>query len=171
MSKVTLKKASRCPSCGAPIEPSALHCEYCGSYLIPEKDEGNFSKDNFSSVLNSKNEGCVICIHGRGLEKGEYPIYSGMANLYRGIMNAAGGHLVLTNRRFLFIDHGFNLKWQVKPEEESIYLNDVLDVETKTVMLLSKRLVVKKKDGTNQEYVVWNLNKWRDIVKNVMQTI
>ena len=119
------------------------------------------------SQVNLKKED-VNSILGQILEKGEYPIYSSLANLYRGILNAAGGHLVLTNRRFLFIDHGFNLQWKAKKEEESIYLDDVADVETKTVMFVSKRLVVKKKNGTEQEYVVWNLDKWMDAVRNIM---
>ena len=75
-------KSSKCPNCGAPVAPSTLHCEYCGSYLIPEKDDENFSKDTFSVVLNSTKTDSVICIHGRSLEKGEYPIRSGLANLY-----------------------------------------------------------------------------------------
>ena len=119
------------------------------------------------SQVNLKKED-VNSILGQILEKGEYPIYSSLANLYRGILNAAGGHLVLTNRRFLFIDHGFNLQWKARKEEESIYLDDVADVETKTVMFVSKRLVVKKKNGTVQEYVVWNLDKWMDAVRNIM---
>ena len=119
------------------------------------------------SQVNLKKED-VNSILGQILEKGEYPIYSGLANLYRGILNAAGGHLVLTNKRFLFIDHGFNLQWKAKKEEESIYLDDVADVEAKTVMFVSKRLVVKKKNGTVQEYVVWNLDKWMDAVRNIM---
>lgn len=164
-------KASKCPSCGAPIEPSARYCEYCGSYLIPEKDEEVFAKEKFSVVLNSPKEDSVICIHGRGLEKGEYPIYSGLANLYRGMMNAAGGHLVLTNRRFLFVDHGLNANLAAKPEEESIYFKDVAEVSPKTVMLLSKRIVVKKKDGTNQEYVVWNPKKWMTYIRTVLESI
>ena len=164
-------KASKCPSCGAPIEPSTRYCEYCGSYLIPEKDEEVFVKEKFSVVLNSPKEDSVICIHGRGLEKGEYPIYSGLANLYRGMMNAAGGHLVLTNRRFLFVDHGLNANLAAKPEEESIYFKDVAEVSPKTVMLLSKRIVVKKKDGTNQEYVVWNPKKWMTYIRTVLESI
>ena len=119
------------------------------------------------SQVNLKKED-VNSILGQILEKGECPIYSSLANLYRGILNAAGGHLVLTNRRFLFIDHGFNLQWKARKEEESIYLDDVADVETKTVMFVSKRLVVKKKNGTEQEYVVWNLDKWMDAVRNIM---
>ena len=119
------------------------------------------------SQVNLKKED-VNSILGQILEKGEYPIYSSLANLYRGILNAAGGHLVLTNRRFLFIDHGFNLQWKARKEEESIYLDDVADVEAKTVMFVSKRLVVKKKNGTEQEYVVWNLDKWMDAVRNIM---
>ena len=119
------------------------------------------------SQVNLKKED-VNSILGQILEKGEYPIYSSLANLYRGMLNAAGGHLVLTNRRFLFIDHGFNLQWKARKEEESIYLDDVADVETKTVMFVSKRLVVKKKNGTEQEYVVWNLDKWMNAVRNIM---
>ena len=122
------------------------------------------------SQVNLKKED-VNSILGQILEKGEYPIYSSLANLYRGILNAAGGHLVLTNRRFLFIDHGFNLQWKARKEEESIYLDDVADVETKTVMFVSKRLVVKKKNGTVQEYVVWNLDKWMDAVRNIMPSM
>ena len=67
------------------------------------------------SQVNLKKED-VNSILGQILEKGEYPIYSSLANLYRGMLNAAGGHLVLTNRRFLFIDHGFNLQWKAKKE-------------------------------------------------------
>lgn len=122
------------------------------------------------SQVNLKKED-VNSILGQILEKGEYPIYSSLANLYRGILNAAGGHLVLTNKRFLFIDHGFNLHRKAKKEEESIYLDDVADVETKTVMFVSKRLVVKKKNGTVQEYVVWNLDKWMDAVRNIMPSM
>ena len=171
MSKINLKKNNICPNCGAFIDSATIYCKNCGSYIISEKDEENFKKEKFNAVLNSAQSDSVICIHGRSLEKGEYPIYSGLANLYRGILNAAGGHLVLTNQRFLFIDHGLNLIFETKPEEESIYLNDVADVESKTVMLLSNRIVVKKKDGTNQEYVVWNLKKWMAIIKNVLQNI
>lgn len=136
-----------------------------------DKNNKSPSGETFiDSEIIEKDDG-VICIHGRDLEKGEYPIYSGVANLYRGVMNAAGGYLVLTNQRFLFIDHGLNLNFEAKPEEESIYFTEVADVESKTVMLLSKRIVVKKKDGTNQEYVVWNLKKWMAVIKNVLQNI
>ena len=170
MSKINLKKSGKCPSCGASVEPSDNYCKNCGSYLISENEE-DFSKEKFLPVLNSPKENSVICIHGRGLEKGEYPIYSGLANLYRGMMNAAGGHLVLTNRRFLFVDHGLNANLAAKPEEESIYFKDVAEVSPKTVMLLSKRIVVKKKDGTNQEYVVWNPKKWMTYIRTVLESI
>ena len=164
-------KVSKCPSCGAPVEPSSLHCEYCGSYLIPEKDDENFAPSTFSMILNAPKEESVVCVCGRKLEKGEYPIRSGMANLYRGMMNAAGGHLVLTNRRFLFVDHGLNLHYAANPEEESIYFDNVIGVSAKTVMLLSKRLIVEKKDGGQQEYVVWNLDAWKDAVRKVLPRI
>lgn len=124
----------------------------------------NLKKEEVNSLEKEE----VNSILGQILEKGEYPIYSGLANLYRGVLNAAGGHLVLTNKRFLFIDHGFNFTLQAKPEEISIYLDDVADVEAKTVMFVSKRLVVTKKNGTVQEYVVWNLDKWMDAVRNIM---
>lgn len=169
MSKVNLKKIKNCPSCGAPIEPSDNFCKHCGSYLI--SDDENFDKEKFSAVLNSPKENEVICIHGRSLNKGEYPIYSGLANLYRSVLNAAGGHLVLTNQRFLFIDHGINFEFAAKSEEESIYFEDVAEVTGKTVMLLSKRLVVKRKNGTEQEFVVWNLKKWLNYVQNILQNI
>ena len=161
-------KAINCPSCGAPVEPSTFHCEYCGSYLIPEKDEDDFIRAKFTDILDMDKEESVICVCGRSLEKGEFPIRSGKANLYRSITNAAGGHLVLTNRRFLFIDHGLNMQFEVKPEEESIYFNDIIGVKSKTVMFISKRLVVEKKDGTLQEYVVWNLNKWMETAQEVL---
>lgn len=169
MSKVNLTKNKNCPSCGATVELSDNFCKHCGSYLISEDE--NFEKEKFLPVLNSPKENEVICIHGRCLDKGEYPIYSGLANLYRGALNAAGGRLVLTNRRFLFIDHGLNWEFAAKPEEASIYFEDVVGVESKTVMLLSKRLVVKKKNETEQEYVVWNLKKWMDAVRNVFPNI
>ena len=171
MSKVNLEKMSKCPSCGATLEPSATYCKNCGSYFISAEDAEEFSKEKFLPVLNSSKENGVIYIHGWALDKGEYPIYSGLANLYRGMLNAAGGRLVLTNRRFLFIDHGFNWILETKPEEASIYFEDVAGVESKTVMLLSKRLVVKKKNGTVQEYVVWNLKKWMNAVRNVLPNI
>ena len=164
-------KAINCPSCGAPVEPSTFHCEYCGSYLIPEKDEEDFISSTFTDILATAEEESVICVCGRSLEKGEYPIRSGKANLYRGITNGAGGHLVLTNHRFLFIDHGFNMQLEVKPEEESIYFKDIIGVKSKTVMFISKRLVVEKKDGTQQEYVVWNLNKWMNAIREVLPQI
>lgn len=167
MAKVNLTKKKNCPSCGATIESSATYCKNCGSYLISAKDDEDFSKEKFLPVLNSSQENKVICIYGRALDKGEYPIYSGLANLYRGILNAAGGRLVLTNRRFLFIDHGLNFEFAAKPEEASIYFEDIVGVESKTVMLLSKRLIVKKKNGAEQEYVVWNLKKWMNAVRNV----
>lgn len=164
-------KASNCPSCGASVNPSTLHCEYCGSYLVPEKDDENFVSSTFSTILNAPQEDSVVCICGRRLEKGEYPIRSGMANLYRGMMNAAGGHLILTNRRFLFVDHGMNLHLETTPEEESIYFDDVIGVKAKTVMLLSKRLIVEKKGGGQQEYVVWNLDAWKDAVRKTLPRI
>ena len=164
-------KANKCPSCGAPIEPTSLQCEYCGSYLIPEKDEENYTKNIFSSILESQEEKNVICVCGRSLEKGEYPIRTGKANLYRGVTNAAGGHLILTNRRFLFIDHGCNMHLAVKSEEESIYFNEVAEIEYKSVLFISKRIVVKKKDGTHQEYVVWNLDKWKGALKSSLPDV
>lgn len=164
-------KAINCPSCGAPVEPSTFHCEYCGSYLIPERDEEDFIRAKFTDILDTDKEESVIWVCGRSLEKGEFPIRSGKANLYRSITNAVGGHLVLTNRRFLFIDRGLNMQLEVKPEEESIYFNDIIGVKSKTVMFVSKRLVVEKKDDTLQEYVVWNLNKWMEAAREVLPEI
>ena len=164
-------KAINCPSCGAPVKPSTFHCEYCGSYLIPKRDEEDFIRAKFTDILDTDKEESVICVCGRSLEKGEFPIRSGKANLYRSITNAAGGHLLLTNRRFLFIDHGLNMQLEVKPEEESIYFNNIIGVKSKTVMFVSKRLVVEKKDGTLQEYVVWNLNKWMEAAREVLPEI
>ena len=120
-----------------------------------------------SKINLTKIEKCPSC----GLDKGEYPIYSGLANLYRSILNSAGGYLVLTNKRFRFIDHGLNLEWAAKPEEESIFHEDVANVEAKTIMFWSKRLIVHKKDGTHQEYVVWNLEKWMDAVRNIFPNV
>ena len=77
----------------------------------------------------------------------------------------------MTNRRFLFIDHGINFEFAAKPEEASIYFKDVAEVTSKTVMFLSKRLVVKKKNGTEQEFVVWNLKKWLNAVQNVFPNV
>ena len=164
-------KSNNCPSCGAPIPPSVFHCEYCGSYLIPENDDEDFIKSSFESVLKTEKENSVVCVCGKNLEKGEYPIRSGKANLYRGITDAAGGHLVLTNRRLLFIDHGLNGWLAVKPDEESISLKDISKINTKTVIFISKRLIVEKKNSSKQEYVVWNLDKWRKALKEALPQV
>ena len=153
-------KSNNCPSCGAPVPSSVFHCDYCGSYLIPESDDEDFIKSSFDSVMKIEKEESVVCVCGKNLEKGEYPIRSGKANLYRGMTDAAGGHLVLTNHRLLFIDHGLNGWLAVKPNEESIFINDISKINTKTVMFISKRIIVEKKNSTKQEYVVWNLDKW-----------
>ena len=63
------------------------------------------------------------------------------------------------------------MQLEVKPEEESIYFKDIIGVKSKTVMFISKRLVVEKKDGTQQEYVVWNLNKWMNAIREVLPQI
>ena len=77
----------------------------------------------------------------------------------------------MTNRRLLFIDHGLNGWLAVKPDEESISLKDISKINTKTVIFISKRLIVEKKNSSKQEYVVWNLDKWRKALKEALPQV
>lgn len=160
-----------CPNCGTPVEGSGSFCKSCGNSLMPRETEDMFRKESPATVPDAEKESAVIRAARRLLEKGEYTIWSGKANLYRHMMNAAGGQLILTNRRFLFVDHGFNLFLKAKPEEESIYFHEIADVKARTVMLVSRRLRVEKKDGTHQEYIVWNPEKWMEAVRQAMPHI
>ena len=104
--------STNCPNCNAPINPAKYTCEYCGSYVIMDTGNGtNYSRDMFLSVSRHKNYKGIY-MYGRLLNPEEYPVRTGMANLYRSMCNGAGGHLVLTNKRFMFCSHGLNLHFE-----------------------------------------------------------
>ena len=139
--------STNCPNCNAPINPAKYTCEYCGSYVIMDTGNGtNYSRDMFLSVSRPKNYKGIY-MYGRLLNPEEYPVRTGMANLYRSMCNGAGGHLVLTNKRFMFCSHGLNLHFEPSEDEKDVFIDDIAFVEKKTVAFLSKRLIITLKNN------------------------
>ena len=91
--------------CGTPVEGSGSFCKSCGNSLMPRETEDMFRKAPPATVPDAEKESAVIRVAGRLLEKGEYTIWSGKANLYRHMMNAAGG-LQEGLRRLLYARRG-----------------------------------------------------------------
>ncbi|WIL37465.1 zinc ribbon domain-containing protein [Kurthia sp. YJT4] len=146
-------KALNCPNCSAVYNPKTENCAYCGSYIIvTNKKSGTYQIKNeekiyFNSVM---------------LDSGEYPIRSGLANIYNSFFNSDGGQLLLTNRRLIFVTHGLNLNpnfyWETN-------LKDIQNVQLTKNLLISQHIIIitpKKK----LKFVVYRGKEWiRDIEK------
>ena len=152
--------STNCPNCNAPINPAKYTCEYCGSYVIMDTGNGtNYSRDMFLSVSRPKNYKGIY-MYGRLLNPEEYPVRTGMANLYRSMCNGAGGHLVLTNKSFMFCSHGLNLHFEPSEDEKDVFIDDIAFVEKKTVAFLSKRLIITLKNNQKRTFIVYGLDDW-----------
>jgi len=87
------------------------------------------------------------------------------ANHFKGI-EAVGGKLYLTNKRFVFKSHKLN----VQRHELSINLSDIIIAEKhKTFGLINNGLIVQTINGAKEKFVLEDANKWiiqLDIAKN-----
>lgn len=150
-------KALNCPNCSAVYDPKAEKCAYCGSYIIVTN-----KKSDTYQIKNEKK----IYFNNVMLESGEYPIRSGLANMYNSLFNSDGGQLLLTNRRLIFVAHGLNLNPNLYWETD---LKDIQDVQLTKNLLISQHISIITPQKKSK-LVVYKGQEWiRDIAKAIHQ--
>lgn len=150
-------KALTCPNCGGPYNPAKRNCEYCGSYIIfTNLNEENYSVETFLSA-EKPDTYKGIYIYGILLDKDEYPVRMGGANYRKSMLNAVGGHLLLTNKRLAFISHSINFGGEM-----ALYLpmNSLKRAEPGANLGISA--VYSVYDNSNKKYtfVIYGRNEW-----------
>lgn len=160
-------KAISCPNCGAPYNPKLRNCEYCGSYLIfTDKNEENYINMSFEVPADKKNYNGIY-VYGIRLVGDEKPIRMGVANYSKSAFNTVGGHLLLTNKRLIFISHGMNFGGKIELE---LNLNDLIKAEVGANLIISGKFSVTDKYNKNYSYVVYGRHEWADMTKSEIQS-
>lgn len=73
----------KCPNCGGSYDPKSSICDYCGSYVITNKENyADLSEINIELKQKDENKFPGVYVFGRLLGKGEKPIALGVANYY-----------------------------------------------------------------------------------------
>ena len=158
-------KSLNCPSCSAPYNPANLTCPFCGSYILnSEEQETDYQKETFVQQAQERPANYKgIYLYGRLLDADEFPVRTGIASWNKSALSGVGGHLALTNKRFLFCAEGLNSLLASAIGSESnvdVFLKDVERLSQRTVALVSKRLIVETKDGKSFEFTVYNIAQW-----------
>ena len=157
-------KTLNCPNCSAPYNPANLTCPFCGSYILnSDADEADYQKETFVPTQERPANYKGIYLYGRLLDADEFPVRTGMAGWVKSALAAVNGRLALTSKRFLFCADGLNSAFASMIGSESnvdVFLKDVDSLAQRTVALVSKRLIVKMKDGSSYEFTVYNVGQW-----------
>ena len=140
-------EATNCPNCSASFDPRQRQCEYCGSYIIltNKKTETYEERNNQTIYFNN-----IL------LQTGEYPVRSGVANMYYSFSSSDGGQLLLTNKRLIFIAHGFNLNPNLYWETD---LYSIKDIRIGKNLLITQILNIET-DDEEVKFVVYKGKEW-----------
>ncbi|MFE3573856.1 PH domain-containing protein [Lysinibacillus sp. NPDC059133] len=153
-------KALNCPNCAATFDPKENVCEYCGSYIITAKAKQITYDSNEFKLTNKK-----IFFHEIEMNTNEFPIRSGLGNMYYSVTKSDGGRLLLTNQRLIFCAHAINLNpnlyWEVS-------LEDVDRVELGLNLFVTQRIHVFD-DGENETtFVVYGGKHWLNELEHAL---
>ncbi|MGE8036841.1 PH domain-containing protein [Lysinibacillus sp. NPDC093692] len=153
-------KALNCPNCAATFDPEENVCEYCGSYIITSKSKQITYDSNDFKLANKK-----IFFNEIEMNTNEFPIRTGLGNMYYSLTKSDGGRLLLTNQRLIFCAHAINLNpnlyWEVS-------LEDVDRVELGLNLFITQRIHVID-DGENETiFVVYGGKNWISELEHVL---
>ncbi|TQR27177.1 hypothetical protein C7Y47_23440 [Lysinibacillus sphaericus] len=145
-------KALNCPNCAATFDPEENVCEYCGSYIITSEAKQITYDSNEFKLTNKK-----IFFHEIEMNKNEFPIRSGVANMYYSATKSDGGRLLLTNQRLIFCAHAININpnlyWEVS-------LDEVDRTELGLNLLITQRIHVFDEEENETIFVVYGGKHW-----------
>ncbi|MEQ6355898.1 PH domain-containing protein [Lysinibacillus sp. M3] len=153
-------KALNCPNCAATFDPKENVCEYCGSYIITAKAKQITFDSNEFKLANKK-----IFFHEIEMNKNEFPIRSGVANMYYSATKSDGGRLLLTNQRLIFCAHAFNINPNLYWE---LYLDEVDQVELGLNLLITQRIIIFDTEDNKTTFVVYGGKNWLSEMENIL---
>ncbi|NOG29057.1 hypothetical protein [Lysinibacillus fusiformis] len=145
-------KALNCPNCAATFDPTENVCEYCGSYIITSKSKQITYDSNDFKLANKK-----IFFHDIEMNTNEFPIRSGLGNMYYSITKSDGGRLLLTNQRLIFCAHAINLNPNLYWE---VYLDEVVRTALGLNFFISQRIKIFDVKGSETTFVVYGGKTW-----------
>jgi len=145
-------KALNCPNCAATFDPKENVCEYCGSYIITAKAKQITYDSNEFKLANKK-----IFFHDIEMNTNEFPIRSGLGNMYYSITKSDGGRLLLTNQRLIFCAHAINLNPNLYWE---VYLDEVVRTELGLNFFITQKIHVFDEEENETIFVVYGGKHW-----------
>ncbi len=156
-------KALNCPNCAATFDPKESVCEYCGSYIITsEAKQITYDTDDFK-LANKK-----IFFHEIEMNKNEFPIRSGVANMYYSATKSDGGRLLLTNQRLIFCAHAINLNPNLYWE---LSLNDIDEIKLGLNLLITQRIHIIDEEDNETIFVVYGGKHWLNELDHALNMI
>ena len=160
-------KVLKCPNCGASYNPAKRYCDYCGSYII-FSDESDGKARDFDEKVFIADKGAKykdIFFYTIKLDKDEYPLRVGLANLFRSFQDADGGEMMLTNKRLIFVYPYLS----EEKEPPIIYnVNDFVKMEMGLNFYFSAQIKLYNKEGKETIFFVYKRNEWVKRIQGVM---
>ena len=158
-----MAKAINCPNCAAPFDPKNNVCEYCGSYIITsEAKQITYDSDEFK-LTNKK-----IFFHEIEMNTNEFPIRSGVANMYYSATKSDGGRLLLTNQRLIFCAHAININPNLYWE---LHLDEIDRTELGLNLLITQRIHVFDEEENETTFVVYGGKHWLNEMAHTLNRI
>jgi len=94
----------------------------------------------------------------------EFPLRSGMANIYYSATKSDGGRLLLTNQRLIFCAHALNINPKLY---WALSLKEVNRAELGLNLLNSQRVKIFDVKGNEITFVVYGGKNWIDEIEHV----
>ncbi|MBG9479378.1 PH domain-containing protein [Lysinibacillus sphaericus] len=156
-------KALNCPNCAATFDPTKNVCEYCGSYIITSKAKQITFDSNEFKLANKK-----IFFHKIEMNTNEFPIRSGVANMYYSATKSDGGRLLLTNQRLIFCAHAFNINPNLYWE---LYLDEVDHVELGLNLLITQRIIIFDTEENKTTFILYGGKNWISEMEHALNRV
>ncbi|MFF2794999.1 hypothetical protein [Lysinibacillus xylanilyticus] len=156
-------KALNCPNCAATFDPKDNVCEYCGSYIITPKGKQITYDSNDFKLANKK-----IFFREIEMNKNEFPIRSGLGNMYYSVTKSDGGRLLLTNQRLIFCAHAINLNPNLYWE---VYLDEVVRTELGLNFFITQKIHVFDEEENETIFVVYGGKHWINELDHALNRI
>ena len=155
----------KCPNWNGPYNPAKRACEYCGSYIIfTDLKEENYSSGLFNGGTKPDNYKGIY-VYGILLDYDEYPVRMGVANYKKSMLNAVGGHLLLTNKRLAFISHAFNIGGKMALD---LPLNHLKEAQIGANFGISGQYSVFDIANNKYTFVVYGQKEWTNRTNNAI---
>ena len=153
-------KALNCPNCAAVFDPKQNNCEYCGSYIITSEAKQITYDFNEFKLTNRK-----IFFHEIEMNTNEFPIRSGLANMYYSATKSDGGRLLLTNQRLIFCAHALNINPNLYWE---LSLKEVNRAELGLNLFISQRVKIFDVKDNETTFIVYGGKSWIDEIQHAL---